>query len=191
MKTSAAVSILAFTLGAGAHGGVYSYEIDGVIYNGYKWFEPPHNQTNLIQRRWTMWPVEDPSSSNLTCNFDGGATLGAFHAPIKAGSSITARWIGEQGLRPGYTLNQEAGWPQFDLIVPLENPKSGWTLNIPKTLKPGNYMIRHEILMLEQMPPQFYPECAQLKIEGDGTAFPSEEYLVKFPGPYKMTGRSR
>jgi hypothetical protein len=97
--------------------------------------------------------------------------------------------IGEQGLRPGYTLNEGAGWPQGDMSGPAGKPKPGWTLTIPKSLKPGNYMIRHELIMLELMPPQFYPDCAQLTVEGDGTAFPSEEYLVKFPGAYKMTGK--
>jgi hypothetical protein len=34
MKTSVIVSVSAFALGAFAHGGVYSYDIDGVTYNG-------------------------------------------------------------------------------------------------------------------------------------------------------------
>lgn len=95
--------------------------------------------------------------------------------------------IAEEGLRPGHVLSDSAGWFQGDLVGKAGKAKPGWTVTIPKTLKPGNYMIRHEILMLELMPPQFYPDCAQLMVEGDGDAMPDEEYLVKFPGAYKMT----
>lgn len=61
-----------------------------------------------------------------------------------------------------------------------------WSTKIPKDLKPGNYLIRHETIMIELMPPQHYPECAQLTVTGDGTKLPSEEYLVSFPGAYSM-----
>lgn len=65
-----------------------------------------------------------------------------------------------------------------------------WSTEIPKSLKPGNYLIRHEIIMLEIMPPQHYPECAQLTVSGDGDELPGEEYLVSFPGAYSMNGKS-
>lgn len=96
--------------------------------------------------------------------------------------------IAETGLREGYTLNQAGGWYQSDLGGETGKPRPGWTVTIPASLRAGNYLIRHEILMIELMPPQFYMECAQLRVEGDGTASPSEEYLVKFPGAYKMSG---
>ncbi|KAI8966627.1 lytic polysaccharide monooxygenase [Daldinia sp. FL1419] len=61
-------------------------------------------------------------------------------------------------------------------------PKVPWNVTIPN-LKPGNYLIRHEIVNLEASL-QFYPECAQLEVVGDGDAVPPEEYLVQFPGAY-------
>ncbi|KAK4243157.1 glycoside hydrolase [Corynascus novoguineensis] len=72
------------------------------------------------------------------------------------------------------------GWDQYTLT------RTGWGVRIPKNLKPGNYLIRHEIIMIELMPPQFYPECAQLTVIGDGDKVPGEEYLVAFPGAYSM-----
>lgn len=67
-------------------------------------------------------------------------------------------------------------------------PNVGWSLRIPKNLKPGNYLIRHEIIMIELFPPQHYPECAQLTVTGEGDALPGEEYLVSFPGAYSYEG---
>ncbi|KAI9158268.1 Cellulose-growth-specific protein [Paramyrothecium foliicola] len=63
-------------------------------------------------------------------------------------------------------------------------PNKGWSLRIPKNLKPGNYLIRHEIIMIELFPPQHYPNCAQLTVTGNGDRLPSEDFLVSFPGAY-------
>lgn len=76
------------------------------------------------------------------------------------------------------------GWNQANFA------NHGWSVTIPKNLKPGNYLIRHEIIMIELMPPQFYPECAHLTVSGDGDKLPGEEYLVSFPGGYSMDGES-
>lgn len=60
-----------------------------------------------------------------------------------------------------------------------------WPVTIPESIKPGNYIIRHEILSIHVgKKPQFYPQCAHLKITGTGTAVPPKEYLLKFPGAY-------
>ncbi|KAF2020769.1 lytic polysaccharide monooxygenase [Aaosphaeria arxii CBS 175.79] len=241
MKQSTIAAIACLASSVFAHGGVYTYTIDGVDYPGYKFTEPPESQSNLIQRRWYYWPVEDPLSPNVTCSYDGSAVKDTYHAPVKAGDTITASWsnnltwddpngpfycepgstrdcfyrrwyhfygplmaymadcggdcstvdpaalkwfkIAEEGLKPGFTLGDTAGWEQSALSRP---GTKGWSVTVPKSLKPGNYMIRHEILMIELMPPQFYPTCGQLKVEGSGTATPSEDYLVKFPGAYSM-----
>ncbi|KAM7188799.1 Glycoside hydrolase [Naviculisporaceae sp. PSN 640] len=96
--------------------------------------------------------------------------------------------IYESGLKNGGELNKWGsridvasgdGWDQFQI-------NKGWNVTIPKDLKPGNYLIRHEVIMIELMPPQFYPECAQLTVTGDGDKVPGEGYLVSFPGAYSM-----
>ena len=73
------------------------------------------------------------------------------------------------------------GWGQSYII------RGSWTVAIPNSLKPGNYLIRHEAVNLDASL-QFYPECAHLNITGTGTAVPSPEYLAKFPGSYKEDG---
>ncbi|ORY57788.1 glycoside hydrolase family 61 protein [Pseudomassariella vexata] len=66
-----------------------------------------------------------------------------------------------------------------------------WPVTIPENIKPGFYMVRHEILSIHVAgKPQWYPECAHLNISGTGTAVPSEEYLARFPGEYSMNDPS-
>jgi fructose-specific component phosphotransferase system IIB-like protein len=64
------------------------------------------------------------------------------------------------------------------------------TSQIPSTLAPGNYLIRHEIIALhlaDQGPgkAEFYPSCSQLRVGGNQTGVPKESDLVSIPGAYK------
>ncbi|KAK8033892.1 glycoside hydrolase family 61 protein [Apiospora marii] len=230
MRVSAAASLAAFTGHALAHGGVQEYIIDDVAYKGYVWHEPFEGQIHLIQRSWHSYPITDPQSSNMTCNFRGAAVPDAYHAPVTAGSRISASWnedgfgwvhtvgplmaymaacpdsedgctslsttdiadldwfkIAEEGLREGKAVGEKAGWFQWDL---WENQVTDrWDgVVVPKSLRPGKYLIRHEIVNLELSPVQFYPDCAQLDVRGEGDSVPTAEYLVKFPGGYSATG---
>jgi Auxiliary Activity family 9 (formerly GH61) len=66
-----------------------------------------------------------------------------------------------------------------------------WTSKIPTSIKSGNYLIRHELLALHSTnSPQFYPECAQLKITGGGSALPSGDFLASIPGYANQANRS-
>jgi hypothetical protein len=66
------------------------------------------------------------------------------------------------------------------------------TATIPSDIKAGTYVIRHEMIALHNAlnddyirkisGAQFYPQCAKIKITGDGTATPLG---AKFPGTYK------
>jgi hypothetical protein len=64
-----------------------------------------------------------------------------------------------------------------DAVVPL-----------PKNIKPGQYLFRHEIIALH-IPgsAEFYGACAQLNIDGQGTGAPQPNELVSLPGAYKDT----
>ncbi|KAI0108484.1 glycoside hydrolase family 61 protein [Daldinia grandis] len=74
--------------------------------------------------------------------------------------------------------NKDRWWQDYA----ISHPTNVWNITIPN-LKPGNYLLRHETINLEASL-QFYPECAQLEVAGDGDATPSEDYLVEFPGAY-------
>jgi hypothetical protein len=141
----------------------------------------------------------------MTCN---GGTSAALSANISAGSTITAiwtQWTHQQGpiMIWMYECNGpftsctglEANWFKIDQMGMTAPPLTGtswgtavvyanlkWTSTIPATLKPGNYLIRHELLALHQADaPQWYPECAQLTVTGSGTATPSSSYLTAIP----------
>ncbi|KFZ13504.1 hypothetical protein V502_06585 [Pseudogymnoascus sp. VKM F-4520 (FW-2644)] len=92
--------------------------------------------------------------------------------------------IGQVGLSPE-AEDLRGPWQQGGLLQPGEDAAPGYTVAIPKNLKPGKYLIRHEVIMLASRPPQFYIECAQLSITGNGTASPSGDYLASFPGTYE------
>lgn len=105
---------------------------------------------------------------------------------ITDASSLSWFKIAEEGLREGFTVGQDGGWFQGDLF---ENRKERWwDVVVPKGLKKGKYLLRHEIVNLELDPVQFYPNCAQVDVVGDGGEVPGDEYLVKFPGAYSVTG---
>ncbi|KAF2420971.1 glycoside hydrolase, partial [Tothia fuscella] len=71
-----------------------------------------------------------------------------------------------------------------------------WNATIPWDNKPGNYIVRHELVALHFattnsnyrnygfVAPQFYPSCYHVKVTGNGTAVPVG---VTFPGAYKPT----
>lgn len=183
-----------------------------------------------IQRRWFYDPIYNTSSPNMTCNYDGAASLSPLHAPIKAGGEIFTNWtnpsyyswpddwqhtvgpmfaymaacpgescegfdgsgavwfkIDQQGLTPD-APDLRGMWEQRPAINQNWNEREGYTVTIPKNLKPGNYLIRHEVIMLVSVQAQIYPSCAQLSVSGDGAAVPGDEYLVSFPGAYSPEG---
>jgi hypothetical protein len=141
----------------------------------------------------------------MTCN---GGTSAALSAEIAAGSSITAKWsqwTHAQGPVTVYMFKCAGdfsscsgsgnGWFKIDeeglIAPPLTGEQWGtgvvlrtlqWTSTIPSCLTPGNYLIRHEVLALHQAnTPQFYPECAQLRVTGGGSTSPSGSYLTPIP----------
>ncbi|KAG6827403.1 hypothetical protein H0H92_011931 [Tricholoma furcatifolium] len=110
------------------------------------------------------------SCGNMTCNdFD----------------STQAEWfkIAQQGRETG---NLNGTWYQ-------ENIKNGYPANVtlPETLAPGNYLLRHEIIVLygttEGYDAGFFPSCTQLRVNGSQTGAPAASELVSFPGGYNDT----
>ncbi|TIA92286.1 hypothetical protein E3P81_01528 [Wallemia ichthyophaga] len=62
---------------------------------------------------------------------------------------------------------------------------------IPAALREGNYIVRHEVIVLDQDPVLFFPACAalnvrnqnQVEVEGVET-YPSSNFTVEIPGAY-------
>ncbi|RPA75656.1 cellulose-growth-specific protein [Ascobolus immersus RN42] len=215
MKFSATILAVAsiFVSKALAHGGVTAYVIGGKEYPGFQPYNSPNGQST-IQWRWDTYdPLYQASDSASKCNKPGTGPA-AQVAEIAAGSTITAKWkqwTHQEGpvlvymARVGNQFSASDGngkvWFKIDQAGLLSGTiskgkwgagqviKTGqWTSTIPANLAPGNYLIRHELIALHQAnAPQFYPECAQLKVTGSGTGVPSGEYLASFPGTYKQS----
>jgi len=96
--------------------------------------------------------------------------------------------IAQYGVAPE-AANLRGPWLQASMLTG-ENA-TGWPVAIPPDLRPGNYLIRHEVINLQSSKdygPQFYIECAQLKVEGKGDKFPGPEFMASFPGAYNYSG---
>jgi len=92
------------------------------------------------------------------------------------------------------TVDDSGVWANEHMI---NNNNMTWTATIPADIRPGRYIIRHEIAALhfsvtsspgfEFLPiaAQFYMTCFNFNISGSGDALPPMNLRVKFPGAYR------
>ena len=171
-----------------------------------------------MQRKWaTIDPIFSVLDPYLACNKPG--TPPPSSIPIRAGENITAvywYWLHPVGPMTAWMaacngdcnavdVNKldwfkiwEAGLEEGNLAEGIwyqkrfqkwDDSPDLWPVTIPATLKPGHYIIRHEILSIHiANKPQFYPECAHLNVTGSGTALPPKEFYKKIPGVYDPEG---
>jgi len=161
---------------------------------------------DTIQFPWENYhPTFDVTDPRMRCN---GGTSAQLSAPAKAGENVTAvwrQWTHQQGPVMvwlfkcpgpfGQCSGEGKGWFKIDQMgmwgtvlmsnnwaTALVKQKLEWSSVIPKNLAPGNYLIRHELLSLHQKAKaQFYAECAQIVVSGDGAAVPPDEFLYSIP----------
>jgi len=208
---SAVLLILLSVARVAAHGGVIGYTIDGKRYNtahvgsgSSRLTATPQGGQNM-QRSWSgLEPVRSSSSPMIACNSPG--TPAHFTADAKAGGTITAHWnpwphdggplavwmVECPGNCQSFTSPHTASWFKIHEdglsgTQKLIRADNSLTVKIPASLKPGNYLIRHELINLARPPAEFYPECAQLKISGSGTKSPGPESRSTLAGAYRMS----
>jgi len=157
-------------------------------------------------------PCPRRTSSAIACNVDSKA--GAISASAAAGADVLLHWTAWPTSHKGPTMTylaacsgdcsdvsdpttldwfkiDEAGlysdgtWASDKLIA----DDNTWTFSLPSSIKAGNYVMRHELLALHSASSvggaQFYMQCTNLHITGDGTELPTD--TVKFPGAYSAT----
>jgi lytic cellulose monooxygenase (C1-hydroxylating) len=159
------------------------------------------------------------SHPNIICHRD--ATNGAISATVAAGDQISLVWNSWPESHHGPVLDYLADcgescatvdknslkffkFNEGGLIDPSVAPTGKWaadtinaangftwTTTIPATLKPGNYVLRHEIIALHASQDlngaQNYPQCINLKVTGSGTELPAgipatQLYTAQDPG---------
>ncbi|CAG7954103.1 unnamed protein product [Penicillium nalgiovense] len=117
-----------------------------------------------IDLQWTPWPeshhgpvITYLASCNGDCTTVDKTTLEFFK-------------IEEVGLIDG--TNPPGTWAADDLIAAGDK----WTVKIPSTIAPGNYVMRHEIIALHSAGQtngaQNYPQCFNLEVTGGGSDVP-------------------
>jgi len=203
--------LLLFTSVVTAHGGVIGYTIEGKRYNtakvgsGQNRLKATPQGGGNIQRVWTgLGPVKTSASPNIACNTPG--TPAKTSATIRAGGNITAYWNpwphdgGPLAVWmvecprdcSSFTNPHTAKWFKIHedgLSGTQKLVRSGNSLSVrvPSSLKPGNYLIRHELINLARPPAEFYPECAQLRVTGSGSTSPGPANRATLGGAYKMS----
>jgi cellulase len=90
--------------------------------------------------------------------------------------------IDERGLVGG-TVGK-GKWGSGEMIA----RNHSWVVEIPKALKAGEYLVRTETIAMHSTNPQFYPNCAQVKVTGGGGVSPPAGSRASLPGVYSLKG---
>lgn len=189
-----------------AHGYVSSWSIGGTTYQGFdeQWNSDVTDKfiawTTTASDNGYVAP-DAYADSSIICH-RGGSNAQLNNATVAAGDSITATWntwpsshhgpiidyiaaaddpttvdkstlewikIQESGLISG---SNPGTWAADELI----SNGLTWSIKIPSTLKPGNYVLRHEIIALHSAEnsdgAQNYPQCVNLQVTGSGSELP-------------------
>ncbi|KAF4973207.1 hypothetical protein FSARC_459 [Fusarium sarcochroum] len=114
----------------------------------------------VVTLKWNTWP-----ESHHGPVIDYLAPVSGDFASVNK-ESLKWTKVAEQGLKSG---SNPGTWASDDLIA---NGNS-WSFTVPKNLKAGNYVLRHEIIALhsagQENGAQAYPQCINLKVTGSGS----------------------
>ncbi|OJJ61479.1 hypothetical protein ASPSYDRAFT_148011, partial [Aspergillus sydowii CBS 593.65] len=191
------VAFLGTATTVAAHGYVTKIDVAGKEYPG---FSPDTGKASGLIA-WSTEAtdqgfVQDLHSPDIICH--RGAVPGDISAEVPAGGTVTVAWStwpeDHRGPVLDYLANcngecnnvdkttlkffkiDEGGydgdqWATNKLI----QQGASWDITIPKDLKAGNYVLRHEIIALHSTTngPQPYPQCVNLKVTGGGTSQPT------------------
>ncbi|KAF7300308.1 hypothetical protein HMN09_00914100 [Mycena chlorophos] len=201
-----------------AHGWIGSMHVAGKLFTGPKPAEQlPNPPPSAIRQIANNLPVKDVSSPALTCGLNSQPASQV--ATVPAGSTLALRWetltasglwfhdVGPMmayladcggscvGLDPDVS---EARW--FKIAEVGMEGDGAWAqakldtgapanITIPASLKPGNYLLRHEIIALHTAQSlggaEFYVGCVQLAVTGTvaaGTESRRTTSWLGFPG---------
>jgi cellulase len=121
-----------------------------------------------VNVQWNTWPESHhgPVMDYLApCNGDCGSV---------SKESLRFFKIAQKGQ---ISLGSGVGSPGYWATDELMKNNLSWNIRIPSSLKPGNYVLRHEILALHsagsQNGAQFYPQCINIQVTGGGSTVPS------------------
>ncbi|KAJ5054212.1 uncharacterized protein L3040_000493 [Drepanopeziza brunnea f. sp. 'multigermtubi'] len=130
---------------------------------------------SVVKFMWTDWQSDHPGPMmTYLANCNGPCS--------EFSGSVGNVWVKID--QAGYDPNEEVPWASKRLTT----QNSTYTLTLPSTIAPGEYLLRHEILGLQRTNKdgslaQFYPSCHQITITGSGSTELPEG--IALPGAYK------
>lgn len=137
----------------------------------------PVRPGDKVYIQWNGWPISHagPALSYLaSCGdrADGCATV----------DKASLRFFKIDNSAPAF-LNESGGPPGFWASNVLISANNSWTVEVPPTLAPGAYVLRHELIALhlaaELNGAQNYPQCINLLVTTDtGTATASSTLVL-------------
>jgi len=213
-------TLIAFLFaGAGlvsGHGIIKNVKINGKTYPGA--LGPGSDPSNSPVRAVADGsPVQNLQSTDMLCGRN--AKNAPISASVKAGDEVEIGWQAQTGIpwfhnvgpvqaymakcsgdckdfAPSSStkwfkvsalgLKSDKTWFQADMLNGSPLP-----VTIPSGLENGNYLLRHEILALQNGinvgGAEFYPNCIQMTVTGGSSSPTSPNPTVSFPGAYSPT----
>lgn len=196
-----------------AHGELRRIAINGKNFEGNTPGAPAN--PSVIRQVSSQDPNKGANNPALTCGPNSGPA--ALVADVNPGDKISFNWrtasdqIWVHDTGPMLTYMASCGsvtcdkfdqtnakWFKIDQVGRKPNSDEWFQkdlhnggvadVTIPANIKPGNYLVRHEIIALHLATSpggaEFYPGCVQLKVGGNGNGVPKQSDLVSIPGAY-------
>ncbi|KEY75319.1 hypothetical protein S7711_08490 [Stachybotrys chartarum IBT 7711] len=203
---SVLLSILAAVSTVNGHGHIVSVTAGGVTYPGAVPGNVPANSVGWSANNLDNGFVEPSAAgtSDIACHKSARAATSFVR--VAAGQSITLRWNTWPESHKGPVIdylapfNTNAGSLSFAKIaqrglISGSNPGTWaadqliangntWTVTIPASVAPGQYVLRHEIIALhsggQPNGAQFYPQCINIEVTSGGSSRPSGSPATSF-----------
>lgn len=212
--TTALVTLLAAAQYVSAHGYIASAQINGKNFKSKVPFSGDKTDFG-IRSVEDVIPIKGATNKDINCGIKAKAAKLVLDA--NPGDKLSfnwrefdgAKWPHDMGPMLTYMAScgnttcdkfnaQSAKWFKIQQVG-LKDDGETWfqkdvmngalaDVTIPKTLAPGGYLVRHEIIALhlanEKNGAEFYAGCMQLNVGGNETGAPEANELVSLPGAY-------
>ncbi|KAK2924149.1 hypothetical protein FoTM2_016307 [Fusarium oxysporum f. sp. vasinfectum] len=159
------LAAVAGAMGVAAHGHVSSINVAGTVYDGYDASSAPYDQTPKTLIAWSTTASDNGfvapdafGTGDIICHRDAKNAKG--HAKSHKGpvidmlascGSAGCESVDKETLKffkideAGLVKSGNPGTYASDELIANDN---GWLIEIPENIKPGSYVLRHEIIAL-------------------------------------------
>ncbi|UPX18476.1 uncharacterized protein EKO05_0008775 [Ascochyta rabiei] len=204
-KIQIAAILGAVAASVNAHGHLAAIKVDGTDFTAYdpsfQYQSPPPEVIEWSCPECQDNGFVDPSmytdATKIACHKD--ATAGAKTAKVAAGGKLDIQWTTWPDSHVGPVIDymakvddataakagdlsffkiDEAGYEGGEwAATKLIKNNQTWSVTVPSSIAPGQYVLRHEIIALhsagQENGAQNYPKCINLEVTGSGTETPA------------------